>query len=278
MALRTPTSADADVGHVRTADPPRFMAAGDVPAAERTDVGVHPIRVLIADGRLVVRAGLQALLDDERDLTVVGAAADGDETVRLAGHVRPDLIVLDAAIPGLDAVTVTARVVDDPQLSGARVILLALDDTDDRIFEALRAGASGILDKSSDPADLVEALRVVASGAALLSPGATERLMTELASQPQPHIPNDEQLRELTPREREVMTLLATGLSNDQIAERLVISRATAKTHLSRALSKLEVRDRAQLVAVAYQLGLVQPGDSVAIGTNVSSDTTVVVA
>ena len=224
-------------------------------------VGERPIRVLIADGQPVVRAGLHALLEGEDDIAVVGDAAGGDQAVAVAGELRPDVVLLDADIPGLDVVEATRLLVDAPD-GGAGVLILATRETDECLFGTLRAGASGFLVKNTDAIDLVEAVRVVAAGQALLSPGATERLIAEFASQPQPHLPNDEQLDELTPREREVMALVATGLSNDEIAERFTISRATVKTHVSRALCKLDVRDRAQLVSVAYQAGLVHPGHS----------------
>jgi DNA-binding NarL/FixJ family response regulator len=223
-------------------------------------LGARPIRVLVADGQPVVRAGLRALLDGEQDMVVAGEAGDGFEAVATADEVRPDVVLVDADVEGLDVLEVTQRIVDDPRHSGAHVMVLAARDSDESLFAALRAGASGFLVKSTDPAELVDAVRVVAAGDALLSPSATRRLIAEFASQPQPRMPSNEQLDELTPREREVMTLVAAGLSNDEIAERLVISPATAKTHVSRVLCKLDVRDRAQLVAVAYQIGLVHPG------------------
>jgi DNA-binding NarL/FixJ family response regulator len=191
---------------------------------------------------------------------VVGDAVDGDEAVAVAAEIRADVVLLDADLPGLDVLEVTRRIVDDPEQDGPKVMILAARDTDECLFAALRAGASGFLVKNTEPIDLVDAVRVVAAGEALLSPSATGRLIAEFASQPQPHLPSDEQLEELTPREREVMTLVASGLSNAEIAERWIISPATVKTHVSRALCKLDVRDRAQLVAVAYQVGLVHPG------------------
>jgi DNA-binding NarL/FixJ family response regulator len=236
----------------------------DVPPTLRA-VDVRPIRVLIADAQRVVRAGLRAMLDHQPDIKVVADASHGDEAVTMTHELHPDVVLLDADIAGLGALEVITRLLDESETSEPRVMVLAADDTDDFLFAALRAGASGFVLKNSEPVDLIEAVRVVASGAALLSPGATERLIAEFAAQPQPHLPSDEQLDDLTPREREVMALVATGLSNDEIAERFVISRATVKTHVSRALGKLDVRDRAQLVAVAYQAGLVRPGHSRAL-------------
>ena len=229
------------------------------PIHDVLDASVRTIRVLIVDDQPVVRAGLHALLEDEDDMTVAGIALHGDEAVEMSHELQPDVVLLDAAICGLDVLEVTRRITERD--TGVRVMILAAQDTDDCLFAALRAGASGFLVKDTEAVDLVGAVRVVAAGAALLSPGATERLIAAFASQPRPHVPTEAQLAMLTPREREVIALVATGLSNDEIADRLVISRATAKTHVSRALSKLDVRDRAQLVAVAYQAGIVRPGD-----------------
>jgi DNA-binding NarL/FixJ family response regulator len=259
MALISATPTVVHGADARASDLVLLDPLDDVRSHPRP-IGTRPIRVLIADDQPVVRAGLHALLSGEKDIVVVGDASDGDEAVAIAAEVRPDVVLLDADLSGLDVLEVTRLVIDDPDQAGARVMILAAHDTDECLFAALRAGASGFLVKNTEAIDLVEAIRAVASGEALLSPGATGRLIAEFASQPQPHLPSDEQLQELTPREREVMTLVATGLSNDEIAERLVISRATAKTHVSRALCKLDVRDRAQLVAVAYQAGLVHPG------------------
>ena len=252
---------------------PRRMRASELVLLESLDdaprtrhaVEARPIRVLIADDEPVVRAGLRAMLEVESDILVVADATEGDDAVAKTREVRPHVVLLDADISGLDALEAMRRILDESEQIGVRVMVLASDDTDDFLFDALRAGASGFLPKNSETVDLVEAVRVVAAGAALLSPAATERLIAEFAAHPQPHLPSDEQLEELTPREREVMALVATGLSNDEIAERCVISRATVKTHVSRALGKLDVRDRAQLVAVAYQAGLVRPGQSRAL-------------
>jgi DNA-binding NarL/FixJ family response regulator len=245
MALRALSLREPTVAEPRDVAPPGVRGAAG-----------RSIRVLIADGQSIVRAALRALLEGAKDISVVGEASDGDKAVAVAQELRPDVVLLDAELSGLDVLEVTRRIVDDRHHS-ARVIILAARDTDASLFAALRAGASGFL--ANEPIDLVEAVRVVATGDALLSPGATRRLIAEFASRPQPHLPGAEQLEQLTAREREVMALVAAGLSNDEIAERLFISPATAKTHASRARCKLDVRDRAQLVAVAYQLGLVHP-------------------
>jgi DNA-binding NarL/FixJ family response regulator len=225
------------------------------------------IRVLIADRQPVVRAGLRALLEAEEDIAVVGEAADGHDAVAKAHEVRPDVALLDAGLSGLDVVEVARRIVEHAQQPRARVMILGARDTDASLFAGLRAGASGFLVESSEPADLVQAVRVVATGQALLSPSAARRLIAELASRPQPQLPRREQLGQLTAREREVVKLVAAGLSDDEVAARLMISPATAKTHVSRALAKLDVRNRAQLVAVAYQVGLLQPGRGRAPGS-----------
>jgi DNA-binding NarL/FixJ family response regulator len=220
----------------------------------------EPIRVLIADGQPIVRAGFHALLDGERDMIVAAAASTGEEAVALAREFRPDVALLDMNLPGLDGLEATRRILGDPECAGVRVVLLAASDSEEPLFAALREGASGFLVKNTEARELVQAVRVVATGEALLSPGATRRLIAEFASRPQPQRPTPDQLAQLTAREREVMTLVAAGMRNDEIAERFVISPATVKTHVSRALRKLDARDRAQLVAIAYQVGLVHPG------------------
>jgi DNA-binding NarL/FixJ family response regulator len=219
----------------------------------------EPVRVLIAYGDTLARAGLVALLDLDPEIAVAGSASDGDEAVAMAGEIRPDVLLIDMALPGLDAVEVTRRIVVDPDTAGVHVLILTADEQEDEVFSALRAGASGLLRWDAEPAELAAGVRAVASGEAALSASVVRRVIAELASQPDPGLPGPEQLEELTPREREVMALVATGLSNDQIAEHLVVSRATAKTHVSRALSKLRARDRAQLVTLAYETGLVLP-------------------
>jgi DNA-binding NarL/FixJ family response regulator len=212
--------------------------------------------VLIAEGRSLMRAGLRMLLEAEGRIKVVGEATTGTETIELTRRVRPDVVVIDGRLPGLDCVEVTSRVVTE---TGVAVLLLTASETDEHIFAALRAGATGLLLKDTDPAELVGAVDALARGGALLSPAVVRRLIAQFASHPQPESPNSNLLDELTAREREVVGLVAQGLSNGQIAERLVVSPATAKTHVSRAMVKLHARDRAQLVALIYSAGLVVP-------------------
>jgi DNA-binding NarL/FixJ family response regulator len=216
------------------------------------------IRVLLADDQALVRAGFRALLEAQDDVEVVGEAADGEQAASLAR--RADVVLMDIRMPGMDGIEATRRISADPAAEHVRVVMLTTFDLDEYVFEALRAGASGFLVKDTEPVDLLKAIRVVASGDALLSPGVTRRLIAEYAARPReaPSTRGDV-LGELTEREREVVALVAHGLSNHEIADRLVISPATAKTHVSRALSKLGARDRAQLVVAAYQSGLVRP-------------------
>jgi DNA-binding NarL/FixJ family response regulator len=222
-----------------------------------TDPGT--VRVAIAESQALVRGCFQALLEGQPDMTVVGEAGDGEEAVAVAERERPDVILLDIGLPIVDGLEATRRILDAPGLGEVRVVIVSTSESDEYLFGALRAGASGFLAKDTEPADLVEAVRAVARGEALLSRGVAGRLIAEIASQPDPYRPSPEELEELTAREREVMALVARGLNNDEIAERLVISVATAKTHVSRALRKVDARDRAQLVALAYETGLVLP-------------------
>ncbi len=217
------------------------------------------IRVLLADDQELVRAGFQALLDAQDGIEVVGSAADGREAVELAGKLKPDVILMDIRMPVLDGLQATRELASDASLNSVRIVILTTFELDEYVFDAIRAGAAGFLVKDTKPADLIQAVRVVADGEALLSPSVTRRLIAEFAARAkQP--PSSAALDELTDREREVMALAAGGLANEQIAERLVVSAATAKTHVSRAMVKLGVRDRAQLVVLAYETGLVRPG------------------
>jgi DNA-binding NarL/FixJ family response regulator len=217
------------------------------------------INVLLADDQDLVRAGFRALLDAEEGIEVVGEASDGDAAVRIARQLRPHVVLMDIRMPGMDGLEATRLIAADQQLCDVRVVILTTFDLDEYVFEALRLGASGFLVKNTRPADLVQAIRVVAQGDALLSPGVTRRLIGRFASEAKapPAIPS---LDALTEREREVVALVAEGLSNEEIAERLVLSRWTAKTHVSRAMVKLGARDRAQLVVFAYESGLARPG------------------
>jgi DNA-binding NarL/FixJ family response regulator len=215
------------------------------------------IRVVLADDQALVRAGFRALLDAEPDIEVVGEAADEGEAVQLATATRPDVILMDIRMPGVDGLAATRRVAADPSLADTRILILTTFDLDEYVFEALRAGASGFLLKDTEPADLVRGIRAVAAGDALLSPRVTRRLIAEFAARRVPTPPLS--LAQLTEREREVLALVGAGLSNDEIAARLVVSPATVKTHVSRAVAKLGARDRAQLVVYAYEAGLVRP-------------------
>jgi len=217
------------------------------------------IKVLLADDQALVRAGFRALLDAQPDIEVVGEAGDGSAAIELARRHRPDMILMDIRMPGMDGLAATKDITRDPGLRDVRVVILTTFDLDEYVFEALRIGASGFLVKNTEPAELIQAVHAVAAGDALLSPGVTRRLIGEFALKSR--MPEGAaQLELLTEREREVMALVAEGLSNDEIADKLVVSPATAKTHVSRAMIKLGARDRAQLVVMAYESGLVRPG------------------
>jgi DNA-binding NarL/FixJ family response regulator len=220
------------------------------------------IDVVLVDDQALVRAGLRALLDAEDDLAVVGEAADGDEALRVVRATRPQVVLMDIRMPGVDGLVATRRIAAEPELAGVRVVVLTTFELDEYVFEALRAGAGGFLLKDADPADLLRAVRVVAGGESLLSPSVTRRVVEAFATAPEPSAPSTALLEELTEREREIVALAGTGLSNDEIAQRLIISPATARTHVSRAMVKLGARDRAQLVVFAYEAGLVAPGRS----------------
>ena len=220
------------------------------------------IRVVLADDQVLVRAGFRVLLDNEPDFDVVGEAADGTEAVDLARQQRPDVVVMDVRMPGMDGLAATHQITSDPALGAVKVLVLTTFDLDEYVYEALRAGASGFLLKDTDPVDLLRGLRVVANGEALLAPRITRRLIAEFVAQPNRARPNQGELRELTEREREVLALVGGGLSNEEISAHLVISPATARTHVSRIMTKLHARDRAQLVVAAYESGLVTPHTS----------------
>ncbi|MEY9844711.1 response regulator [Streptacidiphilus sp. MAP5-3] len=219
------------------------------------------IRVLLADDQVLVRAGLKVLVDSAPDLTVVGEAATGHEAVALAKKARADVVLMDIRMPEMDGLEATARIIADEDLAGVRVLVLTTFEIDDYVFQALRAGASGFLGKGAEPDALLDAIRVVARGEALLTPAATKELISRFLSQPDRTNPTPAptSLSALTDREREIVSLVATGLSNDEIGEQLAVSPLTVKTHVSRALLKLGARDRAQLVVLAYESGLVRP-------------------
>ncbi len=219
------------------------------------------IGVVLADDQALLRAGLRALLDAEPDISVLGEAADGHEALELVRTLRPDVVLMDIRMPGMDGLVATRVIASEPELADTKVVVLTTFDLDEYVFEAIRSGASGFLVKDTEPTELLRAVRAVAGGDALLSPGVTRRLIGEFASRSRPGGARAaEQMGVLTEREREVVTLVGEGLSNDEIADRLVVSPATAKTHVSRAMVKLRVRDRAHLVVLAYESGLVRPG------------------
>lgn len=218
------------------------------------------LRVVLADDQVMIRAGLRALLAAEPDLEVVAEAGDGWQAVAAARAQRPDVIVMDIQMPVMDGLEATRAIAADPNMSGVRVLVLTTYDEDELVFEAIKAGAAGFLLKDAEPADLLRGIRVAAAGDSLLAPQAARRLVAAFAFAPSPTGPTARALGLLTDREREIVALVGRGLSNDEIAERLVISPATARTHVSRAMVKLAARDRAQLVVFAYESGLVRPG------------------
>ncbi|WP_217575027.1 response regulator transcription factor [Streptomyces sp. GbtcB7] len=215
------------------------------------------IRVLLADDQALVRTGFSLLIDSADDLEVVGEAANGIEAVAMARTARADVVVMDIRMPEMDGLAATRQITADEDLMGVRVLILTTFELDEYVFQALRSGASGFLGKNVEPADLHKAIRLVANGEALLSPRATRGLITRFLALPDPGVRSgSEKLKVLTGREREVVALVAAGLSNHEIAERLLVSPLTAKTHVNRAMTKLAARDRAQLVIIAYQTGL----------------------
>jgi len=221
-----------------------------------------PIRVLLADDQALIRAGFRVLVESAPDLEVVGEAATGTEAVEMARSSRADVVLMDIRMPEMDGLEATRRITADEDLAGVRVLILTTFEIDEYVFGALRAGASGFLGKGVEPAELQDAIRLVAGGDALLSPAATKGLIARFLAQPQAGpLATPARLDVLTERERQVLSLVAMGLSNDDISERLYVSPLTAKTHINRTMTKLGARDRAQLVVLAYQSGLVRPGD-----------------
>ena len=218
------------------------------------------IRVVLADDQPLVRAGFRMLLEAEDDIEVVGEADDGAEAVRLTVALLPDVVLMDIRMPGVDGLEALRRISADDGLAAVKVLVLTTFELDEYVFEAVRLGASGFLVKHTQPADLVRAVREVAAGEALLSPSVTRRLIEEFVARPARPELTPSSMTVLTDREREVVALVAQGLTNDEIAKELVVSPATARTHVSRAMVKLHARDRAQLVVFAYQTGLVRPG------------------
>jgi DNA-binding NarL/FixJ family response regulator len=210
------------------------------------------IRIVIVDDQALIRGGLKALIDATDGLTVVGEAADGEAAIKTVRDTRPDVVLMDIRMPGMDGLEATRHITAD-----TKVLVLTTFEIDEYVFEALRAGASGFLLKEEEPTEILRAIRVVAAGESLLSPSVTRRVVETFVSGPAIDVPA---LDELTEREREIVALVGTGLSNQEIAEHLVISPATARTHVSRAMLKLGARDRAQLVVFAYEAGLVTPG------------------
>jgi DNA-binding NarL/FixJ family response regulator len=218
-----------------------------------------PIRIVVADDQALVRSGFLALLRSENDIEVVGEAANGYEAVKVTKAERPDVILMDIRMPEMDGLEATRLITADPALKSVRILILTTFDLDAYVHEALRAGASGFLLKDTLPAELLAAVRIVAAGDALLAPSITRRLIEDFISRPISHVA-DPRLDQLTAREREVLSMVARGLSNAELADELFMSHATAKTHVSHLLTKFAARDRAQLVVVAYETGLVTPG------------------
>jgi DNA-binding NarL/FixJ family response regulator len=229
------------------------------PAAPDQPPPGAPLKVLLADDQELVRTGFRLLLEVEDDITVVGEAADGHEAVELARRERPDVVLMDIRMPVLDGLQATRQIAAMPGLEQTRVLILTTYDTDAYVYDALEAGASGFLLKDAGPTELLHAVRVVAAGEALLAPRITRRLISQVTAARTAYQVSEDRLAVLTQREREVLALVGEGLSNHEIAERLVLSPATARTHVSRAMGKLGARDRAQLVVIAYQTGLVSP-------------------
>jgi DNA-binding NarL/FixJ family response regulator len=218
------------------------------------------VTVVVVDDQPLIRTGLRTMLGHDRGIELVGEAEDGEKAVALARRLRPDVVLMDIRMPVLDGIEATRRITHDPDLAAVRVVMLTTFDLDDYVYAAIRAGASGFLLKDARPEDILSAVRVVAAGDALLAPSVTRRLIEEFARRPDAAPAPSPELAALTDREREVLALVGRGLSNAEIAERLYVSPATAKTHVSHIMTKLYARDRAQLVVTAYESGLVRPG------------------
>jgi len=214
------------------------------------------IGVVVVDDQALVRAGFRVLVDSSADLEVLGVAADGIDAVRIVREVRPDVVLMDIRMPEMDGIEATRQIVGSPEGDKTRVLILTTFDLDEYVYDALRAGASGFLLKDTPPEDLLDAIRVIAAGNALLAPSVTRTLIAEFAGRAAPVAPASDVLLAVTPREREVLVLVARGRSNAEIADELHMSAATAKTHVSRLLAKLGARDRAQLVVIAYESGV----------------------
>jgi DNA-binding NarL/FixJ family response regulator len=220
------------------------------------------IRVLLVDDQALIRAGFRALLEHTDDIVVVAEATDGEQAVSLAATTRPDVVLMDIRMPGVDGLEATRRIADGADFAGVRVLILTTFESDEYVYEALRSGASGFVVKDTEPADLIQAVRIVAAGDALLSPSVTRRLIADIAAKARPdRSASDYHIERLTDRERQVLALVGRGQSNDEIAADLFLSPYTAKTHVSRVITKLGVRDRAQLVVIAYETGLVTVGE-----------------
>ncbi|MBV8217535.1 MAG: response regulator transcription factor [Solirubrobacterales bacterium] len=249
----------------RPSSPPRLVlltAEGRDDQGRDENVGASPasgIRVVLCHPETLVRGSLRALLEQQADIIVTGEAADGWGAVELAARVRPDIVLLDIRLPGIDPLEAIRQILDQPGSGSTRVLVLGPADCEEQLFEVLRAGASALLAGDTEPADLVRGVRVLARGDALLSPGATHRLIDAFVAGPDPQLRAPAELRELTAREREVLTLVAFGLDNHAIAGRLVVTLATVRTHITRTMCKLHAHDRAKLVAIAYESGLVKP-------------------
>ena len=237
--------------------------------ADGAERGGVTTRCLIADDQAMVREGFAAVLDSQPGLLVVGQAADGADAVNQARHLQPDVILMDVRMPVMDGLQATRQILRAAASPARpRVLMLTTFDLDDYVYEALRAGASGFLLKDATAAELVHAVRVVAAGDALLAPSVTRRLIADFARRPRPDPPSPANLGALTPRETEVLRLIARGLSNNEISDTLVIAEQTTKTHIGRILAKLDLRDRAQAVVLAYETGLITPGGSGPARTN----------